>query len=307
MTATQPALDEPRLPGGLTAVRELAPAGLDGEPAFQRVTVRHHKETLGAAALAERLKAERQALCIVNSRAHARALYEAIACDDDAFHLSTLMCAVHRREVLATIRARLLAGERVRLVSTSLIEAGVDISFPLALRAEAGLDQIAQAAGRCNREGELRGLGSVEVFASLDHSPPAEIEQRAAAGHAALRRHPDAPLSPKAIAAFFKELYKVRGEAAFDRIKVEGRPFEVVKAFNAGASRCDFPFATVAAHFRMIEDMMVPIIIPATRRRRRRCAIWSTRQSSAAPPTPSSPTPRRCRGACGPSSSPTVP
>ena len=262
MTATQPALDEPRLPGGLTAVRELAPAGLDGEPAFQRVTVRQHKEAMDDAALAERLKAERQALCIVNSRAHARALYKAIADAGDAFHLSTLMCAVHRREVLDGVRARLGEGLPVRLVSTSLIEAGVDISFPLVLRAEAGLDQIAQAAGRCNREGELPGLGLVDVFASAEHKPPVEIEQRAKAGAAALRRHPDAPLSSEAIAAFFKELYKVKGEAAFDRIKVEGRPFEVVKAFNAGASRCDFPFATVATAFRMIEDTMVPIIIP---------------------------------------------
>ena len=132
--------------------------------------------------------AERQALCIVNSRRHARELHEAIERDGDAFHLSTLMCAAHRREVLATISARLRAGLPVRLVSTSLIEAGVDISFPIVLRAEAGLDQVAQAAGRCNREGELgESLGRVATFEAQDHKPPAEIEQRAAAGRTVLR------------------------------------------------------------------------------------------------------------------------
>lgn len=254
MTATQPALDEPRLTGGLRGVRELAPADLDREPAFHRVTVRHIGER-DDAALAARLRAEPQALCIVNSRRHARELYEAIKGNGGAFHLSTLMCAVHRGEVLAGIKERLGGSEPVRLVSTSLIEAGVDISFPLVLRAEAGLDQIAQAAGRCNREGLLPGLGSVEVFASADHPPPAEIEQRAAAGRAALRRHRDDPLSPGAIAAFFAELYKTKGEAVLDR-------HGIVAALNAGASRCDFPFATVAQQFRMIEDTMVPVIIP---------------------------------------------
>lgn len=261
MTATQPALQEPDLGGGLTGVRELAPANLDREPAFQRVAVQCHREPVCDATLAKRLRAERQALCIVNSRRHARELYLAISTVGDAFHLSTFMCAVHRREMLGRIKERLRAGLPTRLISTSLIEAGVDISFPLVLRAEAGLDQIAQAAGRCNREGELPGLGSVEVFATSDHAPMIEIGQRAAARRDALRRYGDEPLSSAAIAAFFQALYRMKGEA-FDRIMVDGKPRQVLQEFNAGASRCDFPFATVAEHFRMIEDTMVRIIIP---------------------------------------------
>jgi CRISPR-associated endonuclease/helicase Cas3 len=254
MTATQPALKDPDLKDGLRDVRELAPPDLGREPAFRRVTVQHHAEPLDDTALAARLRTERQALCIVNSRRHARELYEAIRDDDDAFHLSTLMCAAHRREVLAGLRQRLKAGAPVRLVSTSLIEAGVDISFPLVLRAEAGLDQVAQAAGRCNREGELPDLGRVEVFASTLHKPMPEIEQRAAAGRSGLRRHPDEPLGEAAIARFFREMHLLKGEAALDAK-------QILEKFAERASSLDFPFATVAEQFAMIEDRMVPIII----------------------------------------------
>ena len=100
-----------------------------------------HRQAL-ADDLAARLLAAPRVLCIVNSRRHARELYEAIKSGGDAFHLSTLMCANHRRDVLATIRARLRAGLPVHLVSTSLIEAGVDISFPIVLRAEAGFSLV---------------------------------------------------------------------------------------------------------------------------------------------------------------------
>lgn len=261
MTATQPALSEPELRGGFESVRELAPRGLDREPAFQRVTVAD-AGILDTASLATRLRAERQVLCIVNTRRHACELFEALDGEDGIFHLSTLMCAVHRRLELATIRRRLHAGLPVRLVATSLIEAGVDISFPVVLRAEAGLDQIAQAAGRCNREGELDGLGQVFVFKSADHLPTPEIEQRAVAGRAALCRFPNGPMSEDAIRLFFKELYALKGEAAFDKPKV-------LSSMADDESHLNFPFATIAERFRMIESGMVPILIPYDERARK--------------------------------------
>ncbi|MDF1586921.1 CRISPR-associated helicase Cas3' [Marinimicrococcus flavescens] len=254
MTATQPALREPDLPGGLEKVRELAPEGLDREPAFRRVTVEHGHD-LDESDLAGRLRRERQVLCIVNTRRHAKELFEAIRGQEGARHLSTLMCAAHRRKILAEIRDRLRGGAPVRLVATSLVEAGVDISFPLVLRAEAGLDQIAQAAGRCNREGELDGLGRVLVFRSIKHEPPPEVAQRAAAGRAALRRFPDDPLGPDAIWHFFKELYLVKGPTALDRERV-------LELLAEKVADLDFPFATLAERFRMIEDVMVPVLIP---------------------------------------------
>ena len=261
MTATQPALGASDIEGGLHGIRELAPAGLDREPAFRRVQITH----LGAlddGSLVERLRSERQALCIVNSRRHARELYEAIEDAGDAFHLSTLMCAAHRRQRLETIRERLRDRMPVRLVSTSLIEAGVDISFPLVLRAEAGLDQIAQAAGRCNREGELgENLGRVATFEASNHQPPAEIEQRAAAGRTVLRGPLD-PLSSAAVTAFFKELYFLKGDEAVDGPQILVAIAERTRSF-------DFPFASVATRFRMIEDIMVPVIIPRAEEARR--------------------------------------
>ena len=121
--------------------------------ALRRVTVRN----IGVqddAALAARIAASPRALCIVNQRAHARALFQAIRDLPGARHLSTCMHSVHRARVLAEIRAELKQRNPCRVVSTSLVEAGVDVDFPLVLRASAGLDQIAQAAGRCNREFE---------------------------------------------------------------------------------------------------------------------------------------------------------
>lgn len=254
-TATQPALERERgLVDGLEDVRELAPAGLDSDPVFRRVRF-EDAGTLDDGELAARLSDASQALCIVNTRAHARALYEAIKGEAGAYHLSTLMCAAHRRAVLAEIRARLAAGKPVRLVSTSLIEAGVDVSLPLVLRAEAGLDQILQAAGRCNREGELDGLGTTVVFTAADREPPAEIAQLAAAGRE-VRRHfaADELVTTRAIQQYFRHTYFLKGEAALDR-------HGVLRKFGERAATLDFPFETVADAFRMIETTMVPVII----------------------------------------------
>ena len=101
--------------------------------------------------LGERLREHEQVLCIVNTRGHARVVFEAVRSAPGARHLSTWMCAAHRAKVLREIRADLAAGRPCRVVSTSLVEAGVDVDFPCVYRAEAGLDSIAQAAGRCNR------------------------------------------------------------------------------------------------------------------------------------------------------------
>ena len=99
------------------------------------------------AQLAELMRKSRQALCIVNTRRHARELYETIHDQNGSFHLSTLMCARHRGEVLETVRRRLDDNAPVHLIATSLIEAGVDVDFPVVWRAEAGLESIVQAAG----------------------------------------------------------------------------------------------------------------------------------------------------------------
>lgn len=208
-TATQPALIETddehtSFKGGFRDVREIAPEPKRLYQAFKRVTVEQLGE-LDDGALAARLREHEQALCIVNTRMHARELYDLLAGEEGCYHLSALMCPKHRSVRLETIRGALKAGQRCVIISTSLVEAGVDVDFPVVYRAEAGLDQIAQAAGRCNREGRL-SQGRVFVFRSAGRQIIGEQNWRAKAAAGVFRRHDD-PLALEAIEGFFDEVY----------------------------------------------------------------------------------------------------
>lgn len=254
-TATQPALKaDDGFRDGFEGVRELAPEPQRLYEQFRRVTVRH-AGTLNDEELAAQLRGSDQVLCIVNNRRHARALYEAIREQPGACHLTTLMCAQHRGKVLRRVRRRLKDGEPCRLVATSLIEAGVDVDFPRVLRAEAGLDSIAQAAGRCNREGRQRSDQSeVIVFATEneDWAPPAELKQFAQVFREVRRLHIGDPLALAAIHKYFRQLYWQK-EADLDKEDILGR---------LRGSRVDsLPFETVAQLFRMIENLQYPVIV----------------------------------------------
>jgi CRISPR-associated endonuclease/helicase Cas3 len=263
-TATQPALrrkDGFRNGFVLDETRELAPDPPRLYAALRRVAVEVLPEPVADAAIAARFAAQRQMLCIVNSRAHARALFDAIAGLEGAAHLSTLMCPRHRRMVLAELRRRLAEGAPVRLVATSLIEAGVDIDFPEVWRAAAGLDSIAQAAGRCNREGRPKP-GRVVVFMPAEAPTPPTMRPSWDATRMALRTHGADPLGPEAIRAYFGELYWNRGEAAFDAARLDGRTFPIMPAIAERARSAEFPFKSIARAFRLIEEVMVPVVVP---------------------------------------------
>ena len=212
-TATQPAL---RQQDGFTNgfsiddTRELAPKPKDLYARLKRVKVEHLTDPVTDETIAARFAEQPQMLCIVNSRAHARGLFETIRELPGAAHLTTLMCPRHRRIELAKLRERLKKGEPVRLVSTSLIEAGVDIDFPEVWRAATGLDSIAQAAGRCNREGRP-ALGRTVVFEPAEAKPPKELTAFWQAARPVLRRHDD-PLTLDAVQHYFRELYWQKGE-----------------------------------------------------------------------------------------------
>lgn len=255
-TATQPALNAPDFDGGLEGVRELAPEPLKLFRQLERVRVRH-VGILDDVQLTACLREQAQVLCIVNNRRHARAVYQSIADLPGARHLTTLMCAKHRSKVLAEIRTMLDRGEPCRLVATSLIEAGVDVSFPRVFRAEAGLDSIAQAAGRCNRNGERRLEDSeVLVFtnASEEWAPPPELKQFAQAAREVLRKHVDDALSPVAIDAYFRQLYWQKGNSELDAANLMGL---------TQSSRIEsLPLETLATEFRMIETAHMPVIVP---------------------------------------------
>lgn len=262
-TATQPALKAPDpaaglegFDGGLDKVRELAPDPASLFARLKRVTVRH-VGCLDDATLLQQLRACEQVLCIVNNRRHARALYEGLADLGGAYHLSTLMCAAHRSQVLASVRTALSQGQACRVVSTALIEAGVDVSFPTVYRAEAGLDSIAQAAGRCNREGRWPAeVSEVRIFANAndDWKAPPELRQLAGVASEVLRLHQGDPLDPEAIESYFRRLYWQKGDEALDACDLLG----LLKK----AKIASLPMDTLAEQFKMIDSVQMPVIIP---------------------------------------------
>ena len=126
--------------------------------------------------IAQQMQRHYSVLAVVNSRADARDLHRRMP--KGTLHLSALMCGEHRSRVIADIKRRLHCGESVRVVSTQLVEAGVDLDFPVVYRALAGLDSLAQAAGRCNREGNLE-RGQVIVFVPPKPAPAGPLRRAA--------------------------------------------------------------------------------------------------------------------------------
>ena len=253
-TATQPALFESEgFREGFERKRELVPAPKSLYERLKR-TKTCHVGRIDDGELASRIRESSQILCIVNTRRHAYELFEQIAGAEGAFHLTTLMCARHRREKLDTVRRQLRNGAPVRLIATSLVEAGVDLDFPVVWRAEAGLESIIQAAGRCNREGQA-DVGYVYVFEPQGHAPPGEIAQFADAARSVMRQYRNDPMSLDAIQAYFQELYWSRGRQALDSTGI-------LQEIVVRQRSLDFPFETIAREFRLIDDSQVPVVVP---------------------------------------------
>ena len=255
-TATQPAVQaENGFYRGFENVREIAPKPTALFDKLRRTTVQHIGTQTDADLLAK-LAEHPQMLVIVNNRRHARSLYDQAKHLDGTFHLTTLMCAKHRSQKLDEIRGRLKNGEACRVIATSLIEAGVDVDFPLVMRAEAGLDSVAQAAGRCNREGKRSSENSfVWIFAPEEQwKAPPELATQAAVMRLTADSFSDDLLSTQAVAAYFAELYQLKGSELDNK--------KILKMHNDTGQSLDFPFQTIANKFRMIESHMQPLIIP---------------------------------------------
>jgi CRISPR-associated endonuclease/helicase Cas3 len=256
-TATQPALHSrklgPRIFEGLDPEpREIVPAGeISGlfDALSGRVEVIWPRDDVLTSwpELADRMEGFPQVLVIVHTRADARALWEAgRRLGVKAFvHLSALMCPAHRRVVLEDIRLRLQAGLPCRVVSTSLVEAGVDLDFPVVFRAMAGLESLAQAAGRCNREGR-RPRGEFHVF-NGSSSPPGLLGLHRQVAVVMRRLDPDLPLMrPETFRAYFDRLYAT---TAPDPRSIQ-------------AHREGLCFEKTAAAFRMIDDAGATVFVP---------------------------------------------
>jgi CRISPR-associated endonuclease/helicase Cas3 len=202
-----------------------------------------------------------QALAIVNTRRDCRTLHGRLP--PGAVHLSTWQCAAHRALLFRQISRRLAAGRELRVVSTSLVEAGVDLDFPVVFRAMTGLDSLAQAAGRCNRNGRL-DKGRFVVFRPEETRPWGHFAQAIGAAEAALRDHGERPFEPAAFERFFHELYWAKGEEALDKYRIAQ-----LLGLGVGVRRegdpLDFRYRTAAERFRMIEDDQETLVVPYDR------------------------------------------
>ena len=218
---------------------------------LKRVNLELHNPEMnpvGLKELAEILRAEKSALlCIVNRRDDARNLVRLMQ-SETSLHLSTNMCAVHRFKVLEKIKERVRAGEEIIVISTSLIEAGVDLDFPIVYRAMAGLDSIAQAAGRCNREGALEKDGRKIPGRTVVYVPekqPGYVRQSAGITLELLKGELNELLLPANYEKYFRQIYWQLGEDSLDKEKIMQL---------ASGRKMDFYFRTAAERFRLIDD-----------------------------------------------------
>lgn len=252
-TATQPALRASDwLSGGFADVREIAPDPEGLHARFRRVTV-EREGPMADTDLADALSGQRQALCIVDTRGHAAALFDLLrdrTGADGSYHLSARMCPAHRRDALANVRMALKTDAPCRVVSTQVIEAGVDVDFPAVYRALAGLDSLAQAAGRCNRE-QRRERGTLHVFETDWAVKLPDWQRRIACARAVLDSGAD-PLSPAAQQAFFQQLYDLE----------DLDPRGIVRTLADPGGELAFDFRAAAAAFRFIDSAMEPVIVP---------------------------------------------
>lgn len=229
--------------------------------------------------LAAELSEYDEVLCVVNTRCACYSLFQELrryesgerndAELSDTVHLSALMCGEHRSRVIDKIKKRLETnqerekkGERkmpIRVVSTQLIEAGVNIDFPILYRARAGLDSIAQAAGRCNREGRLgHSGGKVIVFNPPEPSPPGILLKGESATKEMLIAHSDLDLnSPEAYSDYFQLFYK-----SVNHLDEKNVIKSLTQNVNNEDQNPEVPFRTIGEIFRLIDDdFTVPVIV----------------------------------------------
>lgn len=251
-TATQPVLND------LLAtyaphhtITEICPQKDELYKRLQRVSFRQ-EGVLEDEALAQRLTSYDQVLCVVNSRKAAQQLFSMLP-PEGGYHLSTLMVPAQRQAMLSEIRTRLERGLPCRVVSTSLIEAGVDVDFPVVYRELAGLDSILQAAGRCNREGRRSSAESCVVVFERTQLPPNMLQTAIGATHDALEGGQNLD-DPRTMERYFRALRAYK-DKAIDK-------YGVVQAFERGIDGCDFPFRTVAEHFHLIDNNTYTVYVP---------------------------------------------
>ena len=242
---------------------------------FRRVHFAH-RGSVDFEILAEEMAQKAQVLCIVNTRKTAQKVFEMLPFDGN-YHLSTRMTPEHRTKVLDEIRTRLRQGETCRVVSTSLIEAGVDVDFPEVWREMAGLDSILQAAGRCNREGRRDASESEVVVFSLPDGVPKGMQPNAVAAEIAMEGVD--PIDESAVIhRYFDQLYWQKGDQAMDMkdmMKLCARPNmeSIAKAFHLIESDTRTVYVPTEANAKDIELLNMGILSRGLMRRLGRSAV----------------------------------
>ena len=249
-TATQPALNSREGFGwtfrGLNGVHEIMadPDALYRD--LERVTVEmpadfHARREWDEVAV--ELTTHESVLAVVNTRRDCRELHRLMP--DGAIHLSAAMCGEHRSQVIEGIRERLKKKLPTRVISTQLVEAGVDIDFPVVYRALSGLDSIAQAAGRCNREGEAK-RGKVVVFVPPKSSPPGTLRRAEQTTVSLMSSNTSDPLARKLFTRYFEHFY----------LKAESLDkYGISDLLTKDARKLEFQFRTADEKFQLIDDV----------------------------------------------------
>ena len=251
-------------------IQEVVPYDAELFAPFDKVRYHWDLLRLSTEELAERLAQHESFLCIVNSRKDAARLYTALQAQEKAseglIHLSRRMCSAHIQERIEEIRRRLKAGEPVRVVSTQLVEAGVDLDFPVVYRAMAGLDSVMQAAGRCNREGRMAEPGEVYIFRLTDVTDiPGEMSWAQGALEDLLDRLSEQGAPQRAeIERYYQAFYN--DVNSFDNKKTQKEDKRVSPLlWDVDDKRCvglRFEYETASENFRYIENQDTPIVIP---------------------------------------------
>ncbi len=258
-TATQPPLQE----YFSTPIQEIMSKPKELFDFLKRVDVQHIGRISDDDLIAD-ISGLEQVLTIVNTKKHAKELYERLKEQEGVYHLSTLMCPIHRKQVIEEIKNRLKNENKppTKVFSTQLIEAGVDIDFPNVYRSSAGLDSIAQSAGRCNREGKLDTLGVVKVFESSEKHgmPHGSLKLPSQVGKDTIDKviggELSEMLSDETIKKYFGDLFFYKGGKGLGEEYINDN-FHQSKKRNLF-----FEFKKAAKEFNFIKDNTYPVIVP---------------------------------------------
>lgn len=256
-TASQPVLDgnhQGTNPSvvlrGLENIKEIIPLNAKLHERLRRVTLDFDETPQTYDEMVERLAKHNRVLCIVNTRRDAKEIFDRLPKEGICIHLSRMMCPAHLSEKIKEMKEALANPQNkiVRVVSTQLIEAGVDIDFPVVFRQEAGLDSILQAAGRCNREGKLPVCTTYVFSLSAEHPLPRGFITQCNNARLNMAEESDW-FSPEAMTNYFQQLYS----------RIQSFDIKDMKYYLYNMQ--ELMLETAAREFQLIDDSTIPVFV----------------------------------------------